>query len=1144
MSLSKQEEILLREAPKSFSGLIEFLTGYLNWPLPANMEPEDVTPIDWTLDELHLDDQEVARLRSVSQLPKFIDSQPFGAFVLEFEEGLLPIGVVRRVVSQLIKKKRSQIHVSHQQWDLEDLLFFCQSTAGKADIHLVSFTEIEGKAVLKAISWSTDSTENRLEVIADHNLTHLKWSDEINDRRLPGSGFSNAFTATYRQGIRSASLLASSMAQAAIQVRDEVTALLPLETSDGPLRQLFEEVRTRLDATLSEARFADMYAQTMVYGLLTARITHPEDFVPGNVIQVLKFENPFLDALYSRFKQTGNLEIEVDEFGLHELTELLAETDVDELLADFGVEDHRDDPVVFFYENFLEVYDKAQRKELGTYYTPTPIVKFITKAVNSLIQNNFGLDLGVADNSTWAEYSKLKGINIPLGQDPSSKVISFLDPATGTGTFVLEWLKEAFRILEERGSNNPQRRAQVIDSIDAFEISLSSYSVAELKVNLEIDAETRKYSTPRIRLTDSLEGERLSALFGDDPLAKEGQLAQYSKFETRHSVVVGNPPYLRATANSSGGWITNPSDGGKSLFEDIHKPARENTIFSHQASLYNLYVYFWRFAIWKAFEQNPEGPGIVAFITANSWISGPGFMGLRKLSREFADEIFVIDLGGDGYSASQGIDENVFPIQTPVSIVILLRNGQTNKESSAKVQYCRIAGTKKEKLGWLLESNFPDIEFKQGPAGFLQPFSPEIGDDKWTNLPLLTDLIPWQQPGTMWNRTWPISPNAEILMSRWNYLVTRDSLDEKKVCFSEGSSGRDISTAVNGLPTIAEEQAGAPHLPITRLAYRSFDRQWCLADPRLAKTESPSLWASLSKNQVFLVTIPTGQLGSGPGATVSVDVPDKHYFNGRGGKDVFPMYRDTLKTPNIDPALLNALTQLLSSEGETPIEFWPKIFSYIYGVLAGTDFTDRFASELGTPGPRIPITKDKKLFLEVSDFGAKLLCLQTYGERFEEFSELKQPEDSGIYWQNIPKIGPVDSKEIVYSPETSNLKIGDGVISGVSEACWNFSVSGMPVIKKWLGYRTHKGAGKAVSSKSPLDHIRLKKWDDSWTKELLELVSVITETIQMIPNGVKLLDKILASDQLQSGELPVVNETWRRVPAAKDWWLNENDSLF
>lgn len=294
----------------------------------------------------------------------------------------------------------------------------------------------------------------------------------------------------------------------------------------------------------------------------------------------------------------------------------------------------------------------------------------------------------------------------------------------------------------------------------------------------------------------------------------------------------------------------------------------------------------------------------------------------------------------------------------------------------------------------------------------------------------------------------------------------------------------------------------------------------------MAKTESPSLWAAVSDKQIFMTSMLTLALDDGLAASVTTHVPDLHHFNGRGGKDIVPLYRDADATPNADPELLDALSHALGADGPVSVE---DLFAYTYALLAGADYSSRFSDELKTPGQRVPLTAEAELFAEVAEFGRQLLWLHTYGERF--------PEGRGSFL--VPSIVvegeltiPEKPSDIKYDAAGQSVKVGRGAVTGVAPDVWAFEVSGMQVVKKWLGYRTVKGSGRAASSSSPLDYIRPTEWLDEWTTELLELLSVLHRTIELKPTGIELLGRILAGPLLSRSDLPEPPPELRQPPGS------------
>lgn len=1114
---------LLKAAPKSTVDLLALLHEGFEWPIyDTALEPDDVL-IDWSPEELHLDSSEVARLAGISQIPPLTSRQKFGAFYLRFEGGQLPIGAVRRVVQRLVTSKRGKGGGKLPTWKLDDLLFFCHADGSQPFVHVVNFQEKDGKRVLRVLSWSDSPTDTRLDLLARRALEELQWTSDEGPRVVTDPTAGAGFTG-YREGIKSAKVLSRRMAEVAQDVRDEVNGLLTVETTDGPMRSLYRNVQEKLIGDITHERFADVYAQTMVYGLLTARIAHPDDFKADKSLSVIKFDNQFLDAIYSRFRDETDDIIDVDELGLADLAQQLADTDVDELLADFGSDNQRDDPVVYFYEEFLAQYDPQQRKDLGAFYTPKPVVRYIVKTVDDALKS-FGLPLGVADSTTWTDYiEEHPEIAMPTNVSPGDAVVSMFDPANGTGTFLIEWLERAKKNAGDGAVDVALRQAS------AIEISLASYAVSHLKVSLELPASLREKFRLPIYLGDTLGVRRVSGLEGiDDPIGHEGLLANRVKYDRHFTVLMGNPPYDR-DASSKAGFVSAPVQaGGRSLFDDILDDAKAHVIFSHTKSLNDMYVYFWRWAIWKVMEEN-DGPAVVSMITSSSWLAGPGFLGLRRLAREVADEITVLDLGGAGRGARK--EENIFDIQTPVAIVTLTRKGKANRGKPAAARYRRVQGTRQDKLAMLARiTNGEAIEWTEVDAEWFAPLIPSTGAASWSSFPAVTDLFPWQQPGCQFGRTAPVAPSKEVLQQRWQRFVSTKDATDRAICFNASKTGRNINTKVSGLGKLVDEPVGASPPTIVRYGYRSFDRQWAFDDPRWAKTESPSLWWSVTPKQIFMTSSITNPLGSGPGATVTTAVPDFHYFAGRGGKDIIPLYRDAKGTPNVDVALLDWITRAHREiDTAAPTTTPERLFAYTFAILAGTDYTSRWHTELETPGPRIPMTADPSLFSETADLGERLIALQTFGERFTTV-----PLDtSGIAWNAEPSRLPISKSDLAYDAAESTLRVADGALGGVSREVYQFAVSGMEVIPKWIGYRMAKATGRAGSSKSPLDAIRPEAWLPEWSEELREIVAALRGTIALQPVVITALERILDGPLITASSLPQPPVWMRQPPKIRD----------
>ncbi|NKU32425.1 hypothetical protein GS902_24280 [Rhodococcus hoagii] len=411
-----------------------------------------------------------------------------------------------------------------------------------------------------------------------------------------------------------------------------------------------------------------------------------------------------------------------------------------------------------------------------------------------------------------------------------------------------------------------------------------------------------------------------------------------------------------------------------------------------------------------------------------------------------------------------------------------------------------------------------------------EPFVPANTDEQWISYPALADLFPWQQPGIKYNRMWPVAPSRRVLQQRWSELLSDSDAGVRAEKYVTPASGRNIHTAVGSLPPLAKLPADASHNEIVRMGWRSFDQQWTFDDPRLINLERPALWQSLSDQQLFLVTPGTMTLGTGPAITASIGVPDLHYFRGSfGGKDVVPLYRDQeAAKPNITRGLLDLLTDRLGSS-VSPED----LAAYCFALAAHDGYTTMFWDHLEHSAVRIPLTADAELFTEAVELGRQLLWLQTGGSRFSgpDRPHLQVPRVPGIGWSEAVTAIPETTRDIRYDHKAHQLSIGTGIVDGVRPEVWDFEVSGMNVIDRWLGARTRKGTGRAAGkSAAPLDRIRPTEWEDEWNDELLDLIRVLTVTTELAPKQKDLLERITTGSLIKNSELPAPRTSERNVP--------------
>ena len=663
--------------------------------------------------------------------------------------------------------------------------------------------------------------------------------------------------------------LAESLAPLARLLRGELLAAL--DDEDSAVSQLRRDWQTALFANADLPQFADAYAQTLTYALLLARLDGLEVVGTGEAAQEkLRGRGHALLADVLRNMADPQARREFDT-PLILLERAIGAVDVGQLRRG------DDDPWLYFYEHFLAAYDPALRNNRGVYYTPVEVVRAQVRLIGDLLEQRFGKTLTYADEG-----------------------VVTLDPAAGTGAYPLAVIEHALKSVDERLGPGavPSHASALARNVHAFELLVGAYAVAHMRISERIQA--RGGALPEdgahVYLSDTLESPYVASP-GHMPLplrslTQEHERARQIRVGTRVLVCLGNPPYDRqeidlddVKTQRKGGWIRNGDPGAQAdaedatrpLLDDFLDPAREAGAGVHLKNLYNDYVYFWRWALWKVFDST-GGPGIVSFITAASYLRGPGFAGMREAMRRTFDELWIIDLEGDSLGARK--TENVFAIRTPVAVAVGVRYERPKGDTPATTRYARLTGTAEEKLARLDDvRGFEDLKWQPCLEGWQAPLLP-TGSGDYYSWPLITDIFPWQYSGLQAKRTWPIGPDVATLELRWQGLLgaidrraamrvtSQNQLDRSP---GDLHSGRTLEP-LRDLPPGTEPIAPLPY------SYRSFDRQWLLADARLLDRPRPTLWYVHSRRQVYLTSLLTAVLGAGPAATAAAHIPDLHHF--------------------------------------------------------------------------------------------------------------------------------------------------------------------------------------------------------------------------------------------------------------------------
>ena len=643
--------------------LIAYLRDEMGWPISQDsFENADDLFFDFTPEELGVDPRTAAKIESIKRLRPLSPRQPWGIFFVEFEPKRLPVVALRRILSQVALKKRASANKAEQAaWAVDDLLFI--SNFGKGEQRQISFAHFsqdrpDELATLRVLGWDNLDTPLHLDDLAKELTEELAWPDDESDVAAWRLRWAGAFKVRHGEVVETSKELAIRLSEVAVAIRDRIKSTLAIETERGPLTTLMKAFREALVHDLNADRFADMYAQTITYGLLSARIADPQKRTAEDFVAHMR-TNPFLRELMETFLQAGGRHgkaggqgIDFDELGVSEVVELLDRSKMEAVVRDFGDRNRQDDPVIYFYELFLSAYDKDLKVQRGVFYTPQPVVSYIVRSVHELLQTEFGLADGLADTSTWGEVvDRHAGVRLPLLTDDPDEAhtisldepfVQLLDPATGTGTFLIEvidvihrtmtakWRQQGFSDAERHAAWNTYVPKDLLPRLHAYELMMAPYAIAHMRVGLKLVETGYRFATDeraRIYLTNALEpGGRQLSLSGFDALSHEAFAVNEIKRHKRFTIVVGNPPYAGESLNPSEGKDGRPTYIG-GLIRDYFSVNGQKLDERNSKWLHDDYAKFIRIAE-HLIEQ--AGAGVLGYITNHSFIFNATFRGMRR----------------------------------------------------------------------------------------------------------------------------------------------------------------------------------------------------------------------------------------------------------------------------------------------------------------------------------------------------------------------------------------------------------------------------------------------------------------------------------------------------------------------------------
>ena len=1079
---------------KNFTSLISYLRKELHWPIET--ENWDDLTFEYDAEELGLQKEYAHVISKLWQLRPLDSRQPWGIFFVEFKKKQLPIVVLRRILRGLVIKKRASAKAAEKpSWAADDLLFI--SALGDEKERELTFAHFKTSEAdlptLRVLGWDGDDTFRKLEYLDQTLHQHLSWPEDTSKPKEWLENWSKPFRHRPGHTIRTAKELAEALADLAIRIRDAAKTVMKAETEKGKFRTLHKAFKESLIHDLEPDDFADTYAQTITYGLLTAAISRTDmsagskgtAVIVENVADMVPITNPFLKEILQEFLLAGGRKgkLDFDELGVQDVAELLRgdDTDLPAVIRDFGNQTRGEDPVIHFYEHFLAAYDKAQKKQRGVFYTPQPVVSYIVRSVHELLQTEFGLADGLADTTTWCEMQKKQpSLKLPpLTDEPGEKrtissdepFVQILDPATGTATFLVEIIDVIYKTLTEKWvkeglTKNKQNEAwndyvpkHLLPRLHAFELMMAPYAIAHMKIGLKLAETGYRFGTEeraRIYLTNALEPwVKQLPLIGFDALAQEAAAVNEIKRHKRFTIVIGNPPYSNFGQLNKIPFIL-------SLLEDYKRGLDERKL--------NLDDDFIKFIRFSQHLLDQTGFGIFGMITNNVFIDGITHRRMRESLKMSFTDIRILDLHGSTkkleVSADGTKEENVFDIQQGVGISLF------TKSLSAEVglvRHTELWGARDSKYEALRRSTAPGQRWTKVDCApthfFFVPKSFE-GIQEYKDQPSITgDVF--------------VERNAGIQTKRDGlvYSFTKSELEEKlsdirslskKAMVSKyelPEDGRDWAVQW------AKDDVCKGNGKVISVAYHPFDLRWTLFTGRtkgfMAYPRTPLMWSALKPNRLLL-TVRNPRRGNVDSFFVGSTAVDKDSVSPFDNVTFFPLYlyRDhkveqaTLglqaeREPNFNPAFLKTLCARLGLPvGKTcglPAGLTPEeIFNYAYAVFHSPGYRSRYAEFLKIDFPRLPLTGNLELFRALARLGGELTALHLLESPklampITEFIGGRTPEVEKVSW----------SKDTVWIDKSQTIGF-----KGVRQDVWNFHIGGYQVCEKWLKDRKARKLSK------------------------------------------------------------------------------------
>ncbi|MFO0434923.1 MAG: type ISP restriction/modification enzyme [Sphingobacteriaceae bacterium] len=878
------------------------------------------------------------------------------------------------------------------------------------------------------------------------------------------------FSTHVGQTIKSSKKLAEMMAGKARLLSDVIEKALTSDEThneNSTLKDQMNAFKQILIHDITPKGFADVYAQTISYGMFAARLHDPTlpTFSRQEAAELIPKSNPFLRKLFGYIAGP-----DIDDrikWIVDSLVDIFLACNVEEILKNYGKSTKMEDPIIHFYETFLSEYDPKLRKARGVWYTPAPVVNFIVRAVDDILKTEFDLPQGLADSSK----TKIK-VDVQ-GKKTEQEVhkVQILDPATGTGTFLAETIKHIHKKFEgQQGIWSNYVETHLLPRLNGFELLMASYAMAHLKLDLLLTETGYKPTTNqrfRVYLTNSLEESHpdTGTLFANW-LSTEANEANHIKRDSPVMCVIGNPPYSGISSNN-GEWISKLIEDYKYV-DGVHFNERKHWLNDD-------YVKFLRYGQ-HFIEKN--GSGVLAFINPHGFLDNPTFRGMRWHLLKTYDKIYTMDLHGNAKKKEKALDGspdvNVFDIEQGVSINIFIKTGKKKNNELGKVFHYDLLGKRELKYDFLTDKSLNTVDFKE-----LKPEKPFLlfvnrnnkGVFEYNQGFGVNEIFTINSVGS-------VSANDGLNISFSKNEQKRKiedllSMEENlwRLKYKRPKDARDW-TYLSALNDALNNNENSSYI---KTSYRPFDIRWSLYTGNsrgLYSSPQPKVMRHLLKQDNLGLII--GRQGQAVGTMpwnlsfITNTITDFNMYY-RGGGMLFPLYlypetkgQQTIgqsqttsgsvqgRTPNLNTEIVKQIEKQLglafTNEKETTKDtFAPiDILDYIYAVLHSPTYREKYKEFLKIDFPRVPFPKDNGTFWQLVKLGGEireihLLVSPTVGKYITQY--------------------PIDGDNVVVKPKYENGKVyinDTQYFDNVPQVAWDFFIGGYQPAQKWLKDRKER----------------------------------------------------------------------------------------